>query len=451
MSVLEGTDPQFDSTSETEDPKGPDERSASEPEGASEQEGGTAGAQDAAMIPAVTLADIRAAREVLRGNALVTPMEGSRWLNAMTGQQVSFKCENLQRTGSFKIRGAFLRISNLSDEERARGVVAASAGNHAQGVALAAAVLGSRSTVFMPYGASLPKENATRSYGAHIEFVGHTIEAALGAAREFEARTGAVLIHPFDHVDIIAGQGTCGLEILDQTPDVKTVVVPTGGGGFLAGIATAVKSVRPEVTVIGVQAESAAAYPASLEAGQPVALDSMATMADGIAVGRPGDVPFGAVQEYVDEIRTVSEESLSTALLALLERAKVLVEPAGAAAVAAIMDRPHDFEGPVVAVLSGGNIDPLLLMRVIRHGMAAQGRYLTLRCRITDRPGALARLLGELSEAEANVLDVVHERTSETLPLDEVEVVLQMEMRGPEHREEVLKRLRDCGYAVRVS
>ena len=451
MSVLEGTDPQFDSTSETEASKAPDERPASEPEGASEQEGGTAGAQDAALIPAVTLADIRAAREVLRGNVLVTPMEGSRWLNAMTGQQVSFKCENLQRTGSFKIRGAFLRISNLSDEERARGVVAASAGNHAQGVALAAAVLGTRSTVFMPYGASLPKENATRSYGAHIEFVGHTIEEALGAAREFEARTGAVLIHPFDHVDIIAGQGTCGLEILDQTPDMKTVVVPTGGGGFLAGIATAVKSVRPEVTVVGVQAESAAAYPASLEAGQPVALDSMATMADGIAVGRPGDVPFGAVQEYVDEIRTVSEESLSTALLALLERAKVLVEPAGAAAVAAIMDRPHDFEGPVVAVLSGGNIDPLLLMRVIRHGMAAQGRYLTLRCRITDRPGALARLLGELSEAEANVLDVVHERTSETLPLDEVEVVLQMEMRGPEHREEVLKRLRDCGYAVRVS
>jgi threonine dehydratase len=303
----------------------------------------------------------------------------------------------------------------------------------------------------MPYGASLPKENATRSYGAHIEFVGHTIEEALGAAREFEARTGAVLIHPFDHVDIIAGQGTCGLEILDQTPDVKTVVVPTGGGGFLAGIATAVKSLRPDVKVVGVQAESAAAYPASLEAGRPVALESMMTMADGIAVGRPGDVPFSAVQQYVDEVRTVSEESLSTALLALLERAKVLVEPAGAAAVAAIMDRPHDFEGPLVAVLSGGNIDPLLLMRVIRHGMAAQGRYLTLRCRITDRPGALARLLSELSEAETNVLDVVHERTSETLPLDQVEVVLQMEMRGSEHREEVLKRLRECGYAVTVS
>lgn len=402
-------------------------------------------------VPAATLEQIQAAREIIRGTALVTPMEGSRWLHASTGQHVWFKCENLQRTGSFKIRGAYLRMSHLSPEERARGVVAASAGNHAQGVALAASVLGIRSTVFMPYGAPLPKERATRDYGAHIEFVGHTIDEGLVAAREFSARTGAVLIHPFDHVDIVAGQGTCGLEILEQKPDVRTIIVPAGGGGFLAGIATAVKSLRPDVTVIGVQAESAAAYPASLHAGRPIALEKMATMADGIAVGRPGQVPFTAVQEYVDEIRTVSEESLSTALLALLERAKVLVEPAGAAAVAAIMDHPRDFDGPIVAVLSGGNIDPLLLMRVLRHGMAAQGRYLSLRCRIDDRPGALARLLIELSSAEANVLDVVHERTSETLTLDEVEVVLQMEMRGPEHRKQVLDRLRECGYSVSAS
>jgi threonine dehydratase len=418
--------------------------------GATETPGGAAGAQDELVVPVVDLEQIQAAREVIRGTALVTPMEGSRWLHAATGQDVWFKCENLQRTGSFKIRGAFLRMSHLSPEERARGVVAASAGNHAQGVALAASVLGIRSTVFMPYGAPLPKERATRDYGAHVEFVGHTIDEALVAAREFEASTGAVLIHPFDHVDIVAGQGTCGLEILEQRPDVRTIVVPAGGGGFIAGIATAVKSLRPDVTVIGVQAELAAAYPASLKAGCPVALDSMTTMADGIAVGRPGDVPFNAVRAHVDEIRTVSEESLSTALLALLERAKVLVEPAGAAAVAAIMDRPDDFEGPIVAVLSGGNIDPLLLMRVIRHGMAAQGRYLTLRCRIDDRPGALALLLSELSRAEVNVLDVVHERTSATLLLDQVEVVLQMEMRGPGHREEVLKRLQDCGYEVAV-
>jgi len=401
---------------------------------------------DESAVPTVTLADIEAARRALVGTALVTPMEGSRWLSALTGQRVSIKCENLQRTGSFKIRGAYLRISNLGEDERARGVVAASAGNHAQGVALAATLLGIKSTVFMPNGAPIPKEKATRAYGADVEFVGHTIDECLVAAREFEARTGAALIHPFDHVDIVAGQGTCGLEILEQTPDVRTVIVPTGGGGFLAGIATAVKSRCPDVRVVGVQAESAAAYPASLSAGRPVALESMATMADGIAVGCPGEVPFTAIQSYVDEIRTVSEESLSTALLALLERAKVVVEPAGAAAVAALLDNPGDFEGPVVVVLSGGNIDPLLLMRVIRHGMAAQGRYLSLRCRIPDRPGGLARLLNELSAAEANVLDVVHERMSETLPLDQVEVVLQMEMRGQSHSEQVVAQLRAGGY-----
>lgn len=401
-------------------------------------------------IGTVTLADIQRAREVLRGVALVTPMEGARWLTAMTGHDVTIKCENLQRTGSFKIRGAYLRILGLSPEERARGVVAASAGNHAQGVALAAQLLGIKATVFMPNGAPIPKENATRGYGADVEFAGTTIDECLVRARQFEAETGAVLIHPFDHVDIVAGQGTCGLEILEQAPDVKTVLVPTGGGGFLAGIALAIKAQRPDVRVIGVQAEGAAAYPASLAAGHPVALESMTTMADGIAVGMPGAVPFAAVQAMVDEVRTVREESLSRALLALLERAKVVVEPAGAAAAAALMDHPHDFEGPIVVVLSGGNIDPLLLMRVIRHGMAAQGRYLAIRCRIPDKPGGLARLLTELSQADANVLDVVHERTAKSLPLDQVEVVLQMETRGDAHREAVLAKLAASGYGVKV-
>jgi threonine dehydratase len=394
----------------------------------------------------VTLEQIQQARDRLQDTVLVTPMEGSRWLSSITGTEVFLKCENLQRTGSFKIRGAYLRISNLSPEERAHGVVAASAGNHAQGVALAASLLGITATVFMPYGAPIPKENATRGYGAEVRFAGHTIDEALLEARAFAADTGAILIHPFDHVDIVTGQGTCGLEILDQVPDVKTILVPTGGGGLVAGVATAVKAARPGVSVIGVQAESAAAYPQSLRSGHPVPLASMATMADGIAVGCPGEVPFAAIQRNVDEIRTVSEESLSTALLALMERAKVVVEPAGAAAVAALLDTPHAFTGPVVAVLSGGNIDPLLLMRVIRHGMAAQGRFLAIRCRIPDRPGGLARLLGELSAADANVLDVVHERTSETLPLDQVEVVLQLEMRGQEHRELLLKQLDEHGY-----
>ncbi|MGH3447662.1 MAG: threonine ammonia-lyase [Nocardioidaceae bacterium] len=401
-------------------------------------------------VPTVTLEQIQAAREKLAGTALTTPVEGSRWLSSATGRDVHLKCENLQRTGSFKIRGAYLRILNLSPQERSRGVVAASAGNHAQGVALAAQLLGTKSTVFMPNGAPIPKEKATRSYGADVRFVGHTVDECLVAARDFESETGAVLIHPFDHADIVVGQGTCGLEILDQTPEAKTVVVPTGGGGFLAGIATAVKTLRPDVRVVGVQAESAAAYPESLRVGTPVPLETMSTMADGIAVGRPGDVPFRAIQSYVDEVRTVSEESLSTALLALLERAKMLVEPAGAAGVAALMDDPSGLEGPVVVVLSGGNVDPLLLMRVIRHGMAAEGRYLAIRCRVPDHPGGLVRLLTQLSEAEANVLDVVHERTSAALALDQVEVVLQMEMRGHAHSDEVLGKLRASGYDVTV-
>ena len=402
-------------------------------------------------VPTVTVEQIEAARETIRDAALVTPMEGSRWLDALTGTSVHLKCENLQRTGSFKIRGAYTRISNLTDEERSRGVVAASAGNHAQGVALAAATLGIRSTVFMPHGAPIPKETATRAYGAEVRFTGHTIDDALIEARAFSTETGAVLIHPFDHPDIIAGQGTCGLEILEQAPDVATILVPTGGGGLIAGIATAVKAKRPDVTVIGVQAEAAAAYPESLRSGHPVPLEAMTTMADGIAVGCPGDVPFAAIQRNVDDIRTVSEESLSTAVLALMERAKVVVEPAGAAAVAAVLDNPHDFTGPLVVVLSGGNIDPLLMLRVIRHGMAAQGRYLSIRCRILDRPGGLAGLLAELSAADANLIDVVHERTSATLALDQVEVVLQLETRGPEHRTQVLESLERGGYAPRVN
>jgi threonine dehydratase len=399
----------------------------------------------------VSLANIEAAREVLRGVSVVTPVETARWLSDLIGGQVYLKCENLQRAGSFKIRGAYTRIVRLSAEERALGVVAASAGNHAQGVALAAARLGIPVTVFMPYGAPLPKERATRGYGADIRFVGHTIDEALVSAQKFAAETGATLIHPFDHRDILAGQGTTGLEILEQCPDAATVLVPCGGGGLLAGTAIAIKSLRPDVRLVGVQAEMAAAYPASLAAGQPMPVKDMLTMADGIAVGRPGDVPFGVVQSFVDDMLTVSEESLSRALLQLLERAKLVVEPAGAAAVAALLDAPQAFQPPVVAVLSGGNIDPLLLMRVIRHGLAVDGRYLSFRVRISDRPGALATLLTELRDVEANILDVVHERTSAQLRLDEVEVALQVETRGREHCAAVLAKLRDAGYPLNFS
>jgi threonine dehydratase len=399
-------------------------------------------------VPTVTLADIEQARTALEGVAIETPVEESRWLTQLAGGPVRLKCENLQRTGSFKIRGAYLRMARLSDEERAAGVVAASAGNHAQGVALAAQLLGIKATVFMPEGAPIPKEKATRAYGAEVIFHGRYVDQALVRAREFAAETGAVLIHPFDHEDIVAGQGTCGLEILEQVPDVRSILVPTGGGGLVAGIATAVKALRPDVRVVAVQAEEAATLTSSLAAGSPQQLETMKTMADGIAVGRPGDVPFRAVRAYVDEVVTVSEESLSRALLALVERAKMIVEPAGAAAVAAILDRPTAYPTPAVAVLSGGNIDPLLLGKVIRHGMAAAGRYLHLRVCIPDRPGGLARLLGELAEAQANVLDVVHERISPALLLDEVEVHLQLETRGEKHAETVLVRLRERGYRV---
>jgi threonine dehydratase len=403
--------------------------------------------QTAALAP-VTLADVEAAREVVADIAVHTPMEESRWLSALAGGPVSLKCENLQRTGSFKIRGAYVRISRLSEEERAHGVVAASAGNHAQGVALAASTLGIASTVFMPEGAPIPKEKATRGYGADVRFHGRYLEDALAEARRFAAETGAVLIHPFDHRDIVAGQGTAGLEVLEQAPDVRTVLVPTGGGGLLAGMAVAIKAARPDVRVVGVQAEGAAAFPESLRAGHPVPLESMTTMADGIAVGCPGDITFAAVQQHCDEIITVSEESLSRALLALVERAKMVVEPAGAAAVAAILDDPTAFETPAVAVLSGGNIDPLLLSKVIRHGLVAAGRYLYLRVVIPDLPGGLAALLHEVGEVGANVLEVAHERISPRLTLNEVEVLVQLETRGAEHAETVMTRLRERGYSV---
>ena len=269
------------------------------------------------------------------------PLEYSRALSERVGSEVFLKCENLQRAGSFKIRGAYTRMARLSAEEKARGVVAASAGNHAQGVALAAQLLGLTAKVYMPHGAPMPKISATKAYGAQVELHGQTVDDCLVAAHAWAAQTGAVLIHPFDHPDIVAGQGTCGLEILDQCPDVRTVVVSAGGGGLLAGIAAAVRAQRPDVRIVGVQAEQAAAYPASLAAGHPVPLERMATMADGIAVGRPGVVPFAMVEELVDEIRTVSEASLSRALLFLLERAKMVVEPAGAAAVAALLEQPR--------------------------------------------------------------------------------------------------------------
>src|SRR6478735_10554372 len=393
-------------------------------------------------------ADLRAAREVLDGVSRVTPVEGSRPLTERAGGPVVLKCENLQRTGSFKVRGAYVRISRLDDAERARGVVAASAGNHAQGVALSAQLLGVAATVFMPRGAPIPKVEATRAYGAEVRFAGHTVDEALGAADEFARETGAVLVHPFDNADVVAGQGTLGLELLEQVPDVRTVVVPLGGGGLLAGMAVAIKSLAPHVRIVGVQAAGAAAYPDSLDAGRPVSLDAMATMADGIAVGCPGDVTYPIVAALVDEIVTVSEEGLSRALLICLERAKLVVEPAGVAGVAAVLEGEVMLEAPVAVVLSGGNVDPLVLQRVLRHGLAAAGRYLELRLRTDDRPGRLASILEAIAETDANVVEVEHTRTEPGLLVDEVVIAVQLETRGPEHRDAVVEHLQEQGYSV---
>ncbi len=396
----------------------------------------------------VGLADVRAARQLLAGIVRVTPMEGSRPLTALVGGPVSLKCENLQRSGSFKIRGAYVRIARLTDAERVQGVVAASAGNHAQGVALAAELLGTTATVFMPTSAPLPKVEATRAYGATVHLTGETVDDALLAACDHAQRAGAVLIHPFDHPDVIAGQGTVGLEIVEQCPGVRTIVVATGGGGLISGIAVAAKGVRSGIRIVGVQAEGAAAWPASLAAGRPVPAAAMATIADGIAVGCPGPTTYAHVSALVDEIRTVSEESISRAELLLLERAKLVVEPAGAAAVAAIVDEPGRFEPPVVAVLSGGNMDPILLLRVIQYGMAAAGRYLGIRLRIPDRPGSLARLLARLAELGANVIDVEHTRTGPKMYFGEVEVAVSVETRGVDHGADVLAALRSAGYPI---
>lgn len=397
----------------------------------------------------VTVDDVRRARELQQDVVITTPMEYSRAVTRLAGTDTWLKCENMQRAGSFKIRGAITRMSRLSAAEKERGVVCASAGNHAQGVALAGQLLGIAVTVFMPVGAPIPKLLATRGYGAEVRQVGNTLDESLVAAREFEAETGAVLIHPFDHVDIVAGQGSCGLEILEQVPDVKTIVVGTGGGGLLAGITTVVKALKPDVRVIGVQAEQAAAYPGSLAAGHPVPVQDMATMADGIAVGCPGEVPYAIVSELVDSIETVSEASLSQALLFLLERAKLVVEPAGAAAVAHLMEADDGaYEGPVVAVLSGGNIDPLLLLRIIRFGLVTARRYLQFRVRVPDSPGSLATLLEALAGDDANVLEVSHVRTGAGLRVDEVEISVQLETKGAEHADRLVADLRADGYEL---
>lgn len=401
-----------------------------------------------------SLDDLADASAVLDGVVTRTPLEYSEHLSDLLGVPVHLKLENLQRTGSFKIRGATYRLSRLTEQERARGVVAASAGNHAQGVALAAQKLGIPATIFMPLGVPVPKLLATRGYGADVILEGATVETPLRLAAEFAERTGAVLIHPFDHADVITGQGTLGIEVFEQVPDVETVLVGIGGGGLVAGVAAAVKARAAAegrtVRVIGVQAANSAAYPSSLAAGEPLVVETTPTIADGIAVARPGDVPFAVIRELVDEVVTVTDDDIARALLVLLERAKQVVEPAGAVGVAAILAGKVTATGPTVAILSGGNIDPLLLQRVVAHGLAASGRYMTLQIPLPDRPGQLARVSDLLSVAGANVIEVMHTRHGQGLQISEVILQLSVETRGEEHRAQVIALLEEAGFAPTV-
>lgn len=393
----------------------------------------------------LSIRDIEAAEARLGGVIRLFPPVRARWLEDLVGGPVFLFTENLQRAGSFKIRGAYNFIAQLNDDQKARGVVAASAGNHAQGVALAASMLGVPATVYMPEEASIPKVQATRDYGADVRFAGSTIDESVEAAQEFAKVTGAVLVHPYDSENIVAGQGTLGLEMAASVPNLRTAVVCTGGGGLLAGITIALADRAPKVRVVGSQATTAAAYPASLAAGHPVRLEQMATMADGIAVGRPGDVPFDVIAKHRIPIVTVTEEEISRAVVMLLERSKLLVEPGGAAATAAVMSDPGAFEPPVAITLSGGNVDSLVLMRILRHGLAAAERFLTLVVRAPDRPGSLARLLNEIQRMRANVVDVDHNRLDPSLGVDEVEIVVNVETRGPEHAAEVVAALSSAG------
>ena len=398
----------------------------------------------------ISLDDLRSAQARVAPVIRATPVVRSGALSDLVGRSVSLKGEHVQRTGSYKIRGAYNRISRLDPAATPAGVVAASAGNHAQGVALAARLAGIRSTIFMPRTATLPKVSATRGYGADVRLGGELVDDCILAALEHAAETGAVFVPPFDDPHIIAGQGTVGLELAEEAADAEVVVVPVGGGGLIAGVATALALTRPGIRVVGVEAAGAAAVRASLDAGSCVVLDRVTTMADGIALRSPSELTLSHVRAYVDDVVTVSEEEISTAVLLLLERAKALVEPAGAVGLAALLAGKVGGTGPATTILSGGNVDPLLLLKLIDHGLSAAGRYLVVRVVLGDRPGALAALTSTLAALGLNVLSVEHHRAGLALGVDEVEVLLTLETRDPDHRDEIVAVIGQAGFAVEL-
>ena len=409
---------------------------------------------NATPVVTPTLKDFEAAEANVLAIAKETPLLDSFYLSDLTGGQVFLKAENLQRTGAYKLRGAYNRMSKLTAAERKRGVVAASAGNHAQGVALAASKLGIKATIFMPIGASLPKVQATKGYGAEVVLTGATFAECLKTAQEFSQKKNAVFIPPFDHIDVVIGQGTVGLEIMNELPDVDNIVVAIGGGGLAAGVAVAAKlSAKAngrKVKVYGVQSEHAAPYVPSMKSGKLTEVVTTPTIADGIAVSKPGRIPFELIKKHVDKVVTVSENEIAKAILVLLERAKQVVEPAGAVGVAALIAGKLKLKGKTVVILSGGNMDPLLLQRVVRHGLAAAERYTTISVMLPDRPGQLALTADVIAKANANVVEVLHTRHGLGLKISEVELNLSVETSGHEHTLEVLKALKNAGLKPRI-
>ena len=397
--------------------------------------------------PSISLADVVAARERVRGSIYCSPCPHSQMLSALTGQEVYLKLENLQMTGSFKERGALNRIALLTPEQAARGVVAASAGNHAQGVAYHATKRGIRALIVMPLATPLVKVTATRGFGAEVVLHGANYDEACEEATRLCAAEGMTFIHPFDDAVVMAGQGTIGLELLEQVPLLEAVVVPIGGGGLIGGIACAIKESRPEIRVIGVQTSRLPSMLAARAAGHPVTVEPATTIADGIAVRRAGDVTLPVVERYVDEIVTVDEDEIASAILVLLEREKTLAEGAGAAALAALLQKKTSLSGAHTAVLvCGGNIDVTLLSRIIERGLVQDGRMIRLRIHLLDKPGALAELTLLIAKYRANIVDTLYNRAYYGVNLGDTTIDITMETRGREQVEELLAALTAEGY-----
>jgi threonine dehydratase len=395
----------------------------------------------------IGLADVVAARERLGDAIYYSPCPHSIMLSALTGQQIYLKLENLQMTGSFKERGALNRIAKLTPEQAARGVIAASAGNHAQGVAYHATKRGIRSVIVMPLTTPLVKVTATRDFGAEVVLHGASYDEAHVEALRLCAEQGLTFVHPFDDPDVMAGQGTIGLELLEQVPQLEAVVVPIGGGGLIGGIACAIKEMRPEIRVVGVETAKLPSMQAAVEAGRPVTIDAATTIADGIAVRRAGDLTLPLVERYVDEIVLVEEDEIASAILMLLEREKTLAEGAGAAALAALLQHRTSLQGANTAVLvCGGNIDVTLLSRIIERGMVQDGRLIRLRVLLLDKPGALHELTRLITSYRANIVDVHHNRAYYGVNLGETAIDITMETRGPEQVAELLAALTAEGY-----